>query len=447
MEQISYLSPMNREILRIAAPNIISNITIPLMGIASTAIAGRCGGDSALSIGQLAIGVSIFNFIYMNCGFIRMGTSGITAQAYGAKNWELTTRMLYFALGVALCLGILILLFRGILAQGAVDIMGGGELSLEYVMARIWAVPAGILLFAFHGWYTGMQNATIPMVTAVMVNILHICASLYLALSCEMGIIGIAYASVFAQWVGVIVASVLLFVYYRRRLVPVKLKELFTKKELSKFFGVNLDIIIRTFCIVCVYTFFTAASARMGDATLLAVNVILLQLFTLFSYMTDGFAYAAEALTGRFIGARDRKSLKIAIHGCIKWSIIVSIIYVIIYVIEWQQLLTILVGEKADNQAIIDIAGRYIIWIIMIPIVGAFPFLMDGVMVGATFTHIMRNSMLIASAIYFGTYYAFEPFIGNNALWLAFSMFMLLRGVVQYFMTNRLNSIYDCVKE
>ncbi len=415
------------------------------MGIVSTAIAGRCEGDAATSIGQLAIGVSIFNFIYWNCSFVRMGTSGITAQAYGAGDNAETTRMLYRALGVAVVLGLLVLIFRNLLAEGAVSLMGGGEMSLEYVKARIWAVPAGILLFGFHGWYTGMQNATIPMVTALLVNALHIAASLYLVFSHGMGIVGIAYASVIAQWSGVVVATLLLLFFYRDKIVRVMVSEVFNREAMSRFFGVNRDIIIRTFCIVCVYTFFTAVSARMENHTLLAVNVLLLQLFTLFSYMTDGFAYAAEALTGRYIGAKDGASLKRAINRCMVWSLIVSVIYVGVYLVGWRDLLSIFVEDRANSEAIISLAGDYIGWIIIIPLAGAFPFLMDGVMVGASFTNVMRNSMMVASAMFFVIYFTFSPFIGNNALWLAFTLYMTLRGVVQYFMTHRLDDIYTCV--
>ncbi len=434
---------MNKEILRIAIPNIISNITVPLMGIISTAIAGRCGSDSAFTIGQLAIGVSIFNMIYWNCSFIRMGTSGLTAQAFGAGDFAETTRMLIRAVSVALVLGIVILIFKEPIAVGAIKIMGGSELSLEYVRARLWAVPAGILLFGTHGWFTGMQNGTFSMYTALSVNILHIAFSFYLALYKGVGVVGIAYASVIAQWIGVLVAVALLFFNYRKKLVPVSMREVFDPVMIRKFFNVNTDIIIRTFCIVCVYTYFTRASVMIGDDNILAVNTLLLQLFTMYSYMTDGFAYAAEALTGRFIGACDGKSLRRAISRCIFWSLAVSFIYVGVYLIWWRDLLAMFIGSGGDSSMILDLAAEYIGWIIVIPIAGAFPFLMDGVMVGASFTKTMRNSMIISTAIYFGTYLLFEPLMGNNALWLAFLLFMFLRGMVQYLLTSRLKQIFS----
>ncbi len=434
---------MNREILRIALPNIISNVTVPLMGIVSTAIAGRCGSDSAFTIGQLAIGVSIFNMIYWNCSFIRMGTSGLTAQAYGANDFAETTRMLIRALSVALVLGVVILIFRRPISYWAVELMGGGDLALEYVLARAWAVPAGIILFGIHGWFTGMQNGTYSMTTAICVNVIHVVMSLYLALRCGMGVVGIAYASVIAQWAGVVVALILLYIKYRKKLVYVDLTSLFCRSALGKFFSVNRDIIIRTFCIVCVYTFFTRASAQQGNDTILAVNVLLLQLFTLYSYMTDGFAYAAEALTGRFIGACDGVALKRAIVRCVAWSLTVSCIFVGVYLVFWQDLLAVFVGSEGDTEAILRLAGEYIGWIIVIPIAGAFPFLMDGVMVGASFTRTMRNSMIVSAVIYFATYFLLTPLIGNNALWLAFLLFMFLRGMVQYFMTSRLKKIFE----
>ncbi|MFI3258539.1 MAG: MATE family efflux transporter [Rikenellaceae bacterium] len=433
---------MNREILRIALPNIISNITVPIMGIASTAIAGRCGDDSAYTIGQLAIGVSIFNMIYWNCNFIRMGTSGLTAQAFGAGDFAETTRMLIRSIGVSLILGLVILLFKSPLAYGSVELIGGGDLALEYVKARLWAVPAGILLFGFHGWFTGMQNGTYSMFTALTVNILHIALSLYLALARGMGVVGIAYASVVAQWVGVLIASALLYLNFRGRLVRVSISEVLSPKMIRKFFSINSDIIIRTICIVSVYTFFTRASARMENEALLAINTMLLQLFTLYSYMTDGFAYAAEALTGRFIGARDGNSLRRAIIGCILWSTVVSVVFVGIYLIFWRDILSIFIGGSSDVEPMLSLAGEYIWWIITIPIMGAFPFLMDGVMVGANFTKVIRNSMLVSTVIYFSTFLIFEPIMGNDALWLAFMLFMFLRGGVQYLMTSRLRDIF-----
>lgn len=432
---------MNREILRIALPNIISNITVPIMGIAGTMIAGHLG-DSVATIGALAIGVSIFNFIYWNCSFIRMGTSGITAQAFGAGDNRTITLMLARAVVVSLVVGLLAIILQRPLGLGALAIMNGNELVSDYFFARIWAVPAGVLLFGLNGWLTGMQNAIIPMIVAVMVNTIHVACSIWFAFPLGMGIVGIAYASVVAQWTGVIITAAITWWHFRKSFVAIKWREVIDMQAMKEFFLINRDIIVRTLCIVATYTFFTAASARMGDDNILAVNTILLQLFTLFSYMNDGFAYAAEALTGRFIGARDGRSLRECVKKCMVWCMVVGVAYVALYVGWWRELLGLFVEDGADATQIIDYAGRYIGWIIIIPLAASLPFMMDGIMVGATQSRIMRNSMLLATAAYFGLFYSLEPAIGNNALWLAFTSFMALRGVFQFFMSRRLQTIY-----
>ena len=434
---------MNREILRIALPNIISNITVPIMGIAGTMIAGHLG-DSVATIGALAIGVSIFNFIYWNCSFIRMGTSGITAQAFGAGDNRTTTLMLARAITVSLVVGLIAIILQRPLGLGALAIMNGNELVSDYFFARIWAVPAGVLLFGLNGWLTGMQNAIIPMIVAVMVNTIHVAFSIWFAFPLGMGIVGIAYASVVAQWTGVIITAAITWWHFRKSFVAIKWREIIDMAAMKEFFLINRDIIVRTLCIVATYTFFTAASARMGDDNILAVNTILLQLFTLFSYMNDGFAYAAEALTGRFIGAKDAPSLRDAVKKCVIWCLVVAIIYIGVYIGWWRDLLMLFISSDAqDAEVLLDYAGRYIGWIIAIPLAAAMPFVMDGIMVGATQSRIMRDSMILSTIAYFTLFYAFKPIIGNNALWLAFSSYMFLRGALQYFMSHRLHKIYN----
>ena len=440
---------MNRDILRIAIPNIISNITVPLMGIASTFIAGRvAGSDGATTIGALSIGVAIFNFIYWNCSFIRMGTSGITAQAYGAEQHKEYTLMLWRAIVVALGVGLLAFALQWPLGEFSLWFMSTGDstsdaLIADYFYTRIWAVPAGIMLFAFNGWLTGMQNAIVPMIVAILVNLLHIGFSYLFSIVGSMSIDGIALASVVAQWTGVVTMVVIITIMYSKRLVKVSWSEIIDLAAMKQFFNINSDIIIRTFCLVAVYTFFTKASADMGDKNILAVNTILLQLFTLFSYMNDGFAFAAEALTGRFIGARDVASLKRCIKLCIVWSVIIAIVYVGAYVGWWRDIFTLLVdSESANITELLAVAEQYIGWIIVIPIACALPFVMDGIMVGATRSRIMRNSMVWSSICYFVLLYGTGWLIGNNAIWLAFTSFMFIRGVLQYYMSDKLRDIY-----
>ena len=438
---------MNREILRIAIPNIISNITVPLMGIVSTAIASRaCGGAGSEAIGALSIGVTIFNFIYWNCSFIRMGTSGLTAQAFGAENHREYSLMLWRSLIVALGVGILAFSLQYPIGEFSLWFMDTGSaesqsMIADYFYTRIWAVPAGILLFAFNGWFTGMQNAVVPMIVAILVNVIHIGFSYIFSIAGTMGLEGIALASVVAQWTGVLVMAVVIMMRYRKRLVKVSMNEVMNLSSMRRFFSINSDIIIRTFCLVAVYTFFTKAST--GNDNILAVNTILLQLFTLFSYMNDGFAYAAEALTGRFIGARDGVSLRRCIKLCLIWCFAVSFIFIGVYIGWWRDIFTLIANpELGDINVLLNVAEDYIGWIIAIPLAAAMPFVMDGIMVGATRSRIMRNSMIWSSVCFFVILYGLGWLIGNNALWLAFTMYMFLRGVFQYFMSDRLRDIY-----
>lgn len=440
---------MNREILRIALPNIISNITVPLMGIASTIIAGQVGGsDAATTIGALSIGVTIFNFIYWNTSFIRMGTSGLTAQAYGAAEHKEYSLMLWRSIIVALGVGIIAFALQYPIGEFSIKFMSTNDATIDgmiskYFYTRIWAVPAGIMLFAFNGWLTGMQNAVIPMSVAIMVNLLHIGCSYLFSIVGTMGLEGIALGSVVAQWTGVVVMVIIIAFKYRNRITRVSLSEVMDLKAMRRFFSINGDIIIRTFCLVAVYTFFTKASADSGDKNILAVNAILLQFFTLFSYMNDGFAYAAEALTGRYIGARDSVSLRRCIKLCLVWCFAVSFIFIGVYIGWWRDIFYLLVNpEQGDVTTLIGVAEQYIGWIIAIPLAAALPFVMDGIMVGATRSRIMRNSMIWASVSFFVLLYGTRWMIGNNAIWLAFSMYMLLRGVFQYFMSHKLNDIY-----
>ncbi len=339
-------------------------------------------------------------------------------------------------------MGLLVIALQYPLGELALWAMNGNEIRAPISTPASGPYPAGIMLFGFNGWYTGMQNAVIPMCTAVTVNIVHVC-SLWLAIRHGMGIIGHRLRLVAGQWTGVMLAALLLVWRYRHVLTGIDWREVFDLRPLRHFFIVNRDIMLRTLCIVAVYTFFTGASARMDNPAMLAVNTLLLELFTLFSYMNDGFAYAAEALTGRFIGARDGRSLRACLKRCIFWGTAVSALFVGIYIVWWRDLVGLFVDASApDAPTIVELAGRYIVWIIIIPIASAMPFIMDGIMVGATHTRVMRNSMFWATAAYFAIYHLFYGWIGNNALWLAFMLYMFLRGVLQFFMTRRLQVIY-----
>lgn len=429
---------MNRKILALAIPNIISNITIPLVGMVHMAIVGSLG-DVAL-IGSIAIGTAIFNFIYWNFAFLRMGTSGFTAQAYGARDFPEMASNLVRSLTVGLVISLLLVLFQRYVGLFSFSLMNGSATTRHYAelyfFARIWAAPANLMLFAFQGWYIGMQNSRFPMYISIIINIINVISSLFFVFGLGMGIVGVAWGTVVAQYTGLGVAVSLWLLYYRRLWKYVDVRKSLNFRPMVRFFNVNRDIFLRTACIVAVYTFFTSVSSGMGD-TLLAVNTLLMQLFTLFSYMMDGFAFAGESLAGRYVGANNKAMLNKAIRNLLGWGLGVAVLYTLIYGVFWQPIL----GIFTSSVEIIEGARQYILWVMLIPIVGFAPFTLDGILIGATRTDIMRNSVFISTALFFATYYGLLGLWGNNALWFAFIVFLISRGILQYVMTDRLRII------
>jgi MATE family multidrug resistance protein len=415
---------------------MISNIVIPMLGMVDIAIAGRTGED--VNIAALSIGTTIFNFIYWNCAFLRMGASGITAQAYGAGNFRECANMLVRALWLAFIMALLLVAFRKPVGDFSLYVMQGSDavrrLAGEYFFARVWAVPASISLFAVQGWFIGMQDAKTPMIIAIMSVVMNAAFSLLFVFRFDMGIAGIAYGTVVAQYIGLLSSCALWFVKYRKYMPYFDLRESLRFEPVARFLHVNKDIFLRTACVVAVYTFFTASSARFGD-TILTTNALLMQLFTLFSYMSDGFAYAGEALAGRFVGERNPDMLKRYIRRLTGWSLVIALLYVAVYLIAWKEILMIF----SPSEEVVNMAGQYIVWIIAVPLAGCIPFMIDGIMIGATKTKLLRNTVFLSTLLFFGTFCALSPTLGNTALWISFLVFLLSRGILLYICSDRLN--------
>jgi MATE family multidrug resistance protein len=419
---------MDRQILRLAIPNIISNITVPLLGMVDLAILGHL--ESAVYIGAIALGGLVFNFIYAVFSFLRMGTSGFTAQAYGEKdNTEMIMmfgRSMFFAIAGGLLLISLqypIDIFSFYIMDGSAEVK---TLAREYYYIRIYAAPASLGILALSGWFTGMQNARIPMFIAISINIINIGANLIFVYGFGMKSDGVAWGTVIAQYSGLILGLFLLRKKYRKLLKFWDKSDFFNWQKLGRFFKVNLDIIIRTVCLIFTFAFFTSQSAKMDD-TILAVNTVLLQYLFVFAYLTDGFAYAAEALVGKFIGARNLPDLKIVIKRLFLWGLGFSIPFTVIYLVFGQSLLLIL----TNNESVIDAASPYLFWIGVVPLATFAAFVWDGIYIGATASVPMRNTLLIATFLVFlPSYYILENYIGNHGLWLSMMLFMVTRGVM-----------------
>ncbi len=417
---------MNRKILNLAIPNIISNISVPLLGIVDLILMGRLGDE--IYIGAIALGGMIFNFVYWGFSFLRMGTSGFTAQAFGKNDKKELINILTRALLVGLIGSTLVILFQWPVARLSfwiIDSSQGVEtFAKSYFYIRIWAAPATISLYAFTGWFIGMQNAKIPMIVAITVNILNVLFNLLFVFGLNMKSDGVAYGTLVAQYSGLGLSIFFFKKKYGHLLVNWERKAVINLVALRRFFMVNKDIFLRTLALIFTISFFTAKSAETND-TILAINTILFQFFIFFSYFIDGFANAGEALAGRFIGAGDKSNLLRSVKLIFVWSLGVSLVFTVINIFGGKIVLQLM----TSNTEIINGALPYLPWIVIIPLISFVAFIWDGIYIGATISGHLRNSILVALVIFLCIYYSTITSLGNHGLWLAFSCFLIIRGI------------------
>lgn len=432
---------LNKKILDLAIPNIISNISIPLLGIVDMALMGHL--DSDAYIGAIALGSLIFNFIYWSLGFLRMGTSGFTAQAWGRRDLPETILVFSRAAFIAIVMSLVLLLLQRPIESLSFLVLKGEtrveELAMAYFRIRIWAAPAALGQFALLGFFLGMQNARLPMVVLVSTNVINIACSYLFVMQLGMESNGVALGTVIAQYSGLLIALFFFRKYFQRLFRYWSWQATVQWKKLKHFLLINKDIFIRTMCLVVVFSIFTARSAsadlqNSGNDTILAVNSILMQFFMFFSFLIDGFAHASEALTGKFIGARDRASLKDSVRLLFIWGGGISILFTLIYLFGGNGILRAL----TNNPEVIANAKPYFFWVVMIPMLSYTAFLWDGIFIGATAGPEMRNAMLVSSLlVFFPVYILAGRFMGNHGLWLAFILFMIARGVTMQLMARK----------
>lgn len=438
------LNDINKKILQIAIPSIVSNITVPLLGLIDVTIVGHLG--SAAYIGAIAVGGMLFNIIYWIFGFLRMGTSGMTSQAYGRHDLNEVTRLLLRSVGVGLFIAFALVLLQYPIERIAFLFIQTTEevqqLSGLYFRICIWGAPAVLGLYSFAGWFIGMQNSRFPMYIAITQNIVNILVSLLLVYGLNMKIEGVAIGTLTAQYAGLFMAYLLWLRYYGNLRKRLDWHSFLDKRAMYRFFQVNRDIFLRTVCLVAVTVFFTSAGAAQGEV-ILAVNTLLMQLFTLFSYIMDGFAYAGEALTGRYIGADNRKALHQTVRLLFAWGIGLSLAFTLLYGLGGQAFLGLLTNETSVLRASQD----YFYWVLAIPLAGFAAFLLDGIFIGATATGLMLKAMVVASAAFFLIYYGLRDGMANHALWMAFITYLFLRGLVQGLLGRKILGYKSTEKE
>lgn len=426
---------MNKTILKLAIPNIISNITIPLLGLVDMILMGHLG--SATYIGAIALGGTIFSVLYSFFSFLRAGTTGFTAQAYGSNDKTETIYSLYRSICISLPIIILILILQNPIAKISSFLLDGSEdvkaLAISYFYIRIWAAPANILLYCLNGWFVGMQNTKSPMFIAILINVFNIIFSIIFVIVLKQNVTGVALGTVISQYCGLLLAIILLIKNYKSYFIKIKKEILFDFNKIKRFFKVNTDLMIRSFLLIISIAFFTNQSAKLGDE-ILAINMILLQSFYIFSYFTDGFAYAGEALVGRYIGSKDNDNLKKVIRYLLLWGFSISIPFSILYGLFPSTFVKMI----SNSPEILSQIQPYYIYMIIIPIITFAAFIWDGIYIGATASKAIRNTMIISSIfIFLPTWYFLTPLLGNHGLWIAFLCFMIARGAAMTFMAKK----------
>lgn len=425
-----------KQVFKLALPSIISNITVPLLGIIDLTIVGHMG--DVIYIGAIAIGTMIFNVLYWLFGFLRMGTSGMTSQALGRRDLTETMRLLVRSLTISTAIAATFIVFQLPIRWMALSIMQPTEQIAEqaaiYFSICIWGAPAMLGLYGLTGWFIGMQNTRIPMLVSIFQNIVNIVASVTFVFGFGMKIQGVALGTLTAQWTGFLLALYCWKRYYGRLAEYNWKDDLFKRSTMVRFFAVNRDIFIRTLFLVGVNFFFISAGSRQG-AIILSVNTLLMTLFTLFSYVMDGFAYAGEALSGKYYSAANKLAFDRVYNSLFAWGAIMAVVFTLVYAVGGNGFLMLLTNEAVVVQS----AEAYFWWAVMIPIVSVSAFVYDGIFIGLTATRGMLVSSVVSALVFFALYLALQTYLGNHALWLAFIVYLGLRGGIQWFLYRRMH--------
>ena len=426
----------NRDILRLAIPSILANITIPLVGIVDTAIVGHLSDASA--IGGIAIGTMLFDLLYWNFGFLRVGTSGLTAQAYGGRLRDECQKILIRSVTIAIVAAIAIWIVQWLFVTAVLAVVPCSEevacVAREYFFIRIWAAPATLLLFTFKGWFIGMQDTKSPMAVDILVNVVNMVASYYLAVHTSAGVAGVAWGTLIAQYSGLVLALAILWARYADVAVfrnGSRLKEALRGSELKRMMSLNGNLFVRSLCFMIVYVGYTSIASTYGD-TELAVSSILMKLFMFFSFFVDGFAYAGEALVGKAFGmykgakGNDQED---KVQGIVltlfNWALGVGVVFTAIYAVWGNESIALLTSDAEVLMA----SDKYIGWLIAMPVISTLAFMWDGVFIGATAGVQIRNSMIWAAVGFVAGYLATYRYVGPQALYIGYFAHLIARAV------------------
>ncbi|MFZ9052645.1 MAG: MATE family efflux transporter [Woeseiaceae bacterium] len=418
--------PGNRDIWRIAAPMILSNISVPLLGMVDTGVTGHL--ESPIYLGAVAIGGTIFGFLYTGMNFLRMGTTGITAQSLGAEDNDGLRVSLGQALIVSLLIALALIAVQHPVGTFAMRLIGAEpdveSFALLYFSIRIWSAPGTLANFVLIGWFLGLQNARVPLIIFLVINITNIVLDLLFVIVLGLKVDGVALASVIAEYTGLAVGVGFAVSALRRRTGHWPFARLLNVRAYAAFFSINAHLFIRTMALMFTFAFVTAQGARLGGLVL-AANAVLMNLQNLTAFGLDGIAHAAEALVGKAVGQKRRDVLERSVQLSLRWSLYFAAGFCIVYVITGPALVRLLTDLPEVRQT----ALQYLPWLIVSPVISVWSFLYDGVYVGATRARAMRDIMVVSTLLVFlPAWYLLQDF-GNHGLWLAFTLFMASRGI------------------
>ena len=423
---MAFRNPINREVVRLAVPSILANITVPLVGIVDTAIAGHLG-DATL-IGGIAIGTMLFDLLYWNMGFLRVGTGGITAQAYGRGDMKASIGTFSQGIATAMIVSLIVLAIQWVFAEAMLLLVDCSpeveKIARNYFFIRVWAAPATLALFVFKGWFIGMQNTVFPMITDLWVNIVNMVASWLLSFYTPLGISGVAVGTLIAQWTGLLLAVLLMRARYRNLMRQTNIFHSMRWQYFRRFFSINSQLFIRSLLMLVVYEGFTIFAARFGDVEL-AVSSVMMHLLLLYSYFVDGFAYAGEALTGRFIGEKDPASLRETIKWTFFWGGVIGVISTLAYAVFPRTIIRIL----TDNEEVIAASEPYLFWLLLMPLLSCVAFIWDGIYIGATAAREMMVCMIWSAGLFIVSFFVCEPQFGAQALYISYFVHLLVRSL------------------
>ncbi|MFO1170329.1 MAG: MATE family efflux transporter [Hyphomicrobiaceae bacterium] len=415
----------NATILSLAVPIILSNLTTPLVGAVDTAVVGQLGVPAL--VGGVAIGATVFSLLFWTFGFLRLGTSGMTAQAFGRRDPAEVAATLQRALLIAVAAGLVLIALQRPIRSFALWIIGGSPEVVEaagtYFDIRIWSAPAAFVNFAILGWLVGLGRAGLAFAIEVLLNLTNIALSVGLTLGLGMGVSGVAIATLTAEVVAAIVGVLIAWQRLAANGGFVSWAVVLDRAQLLRVMAVNTDIMIRNFCLITAFTFFTSQGARTDDITL-AANAILFDLFGLTAYFLDGFAHASETFVGRAVGAKRRDRLREAIWRPTRWAAGISIF---VSALSWLGG-GLVIDLMTTSPEIRSIARAYLVWCALAPVTGFLAFQCDGIYIGATRTVDMRNFMILSLLVYLGAAALLMPAFGNHGLWAALNIFFLARG-------------------